>query len=175
MITDQGSQHHVSGIGSLHATVDGSAVPFDFGRMYLICREPVDEAFDIAKDLGEDKNVLLLSRYHPDLLERLWPDENFQSVWLCERNGKSNIHPSQLSKISNNVASYMEKHESPIVVLDGVEYLSAFNDFNRLQMFIETLNEMAMESHAILLIPLDSRSFDRRSIARLRRFAEVVC
>lgn len=175
MITGQDTQRNILGIESLHATVDGSAVPFDYGRMYLICREPVDDAFDIARDLGENKNVLFLSRYHPDLLKGFWPDKDFESIWLCERNGKSNIHPSQLSKISNIVGSYMKRHENPIIVLDGVEYLSAFNDFNRLRMFIETLNELAMESHAILLIPLDSRSFDPRSIARLRRFAEVVC
>ncbi|MBM4237826.1 MAG: DUF835 domain-containing protein, partial [Euryarchaeota archaeon] len=58
--------------------------------------------------------------------------------------------------------------------IDGIEYLSLFNDFSRLQMFVEQINDIVMESRAILLIAVDPRLFDPRSLARLQRFAEVV-
>jgi archaellum biogenesis ATPase FlaH len=61
-----------------------------------------------------------------------------------------------------------------VIMLDGIEYLCLFNDFNRVQMFVEHINDLVMASGAILLIPLDPQSLDQRSLARLRRYAEVV-
>jgi len=155
--------------------VDGDVVGIDTGRMYLICSERPDKAFKMAQDLifcGHD--LLCISRYHPDIIKEMWHDLEFESIWLCERPGEFSIPPTQLSRIADSVVSFIRRRKSPIILFDGIEYLSLFNDFHRLQMFVEELNDLAMESRAILLIPIDPRSFDSSSMARLRRFAEVV-
>jgi len=156
-------------------SVNKEIFDFDIGRMYLICHSRSDRAFRIARDLittGHD--ILCVSRYHPDIIRSMWESGDFQSVWLSDRHHYGSIPANNLPRLKQRIESYLSSNGGGVVMIDGIEYISLFNDFSKLLMFIESLNEMIMERHAILLIQVDPRSFDQRSLARLRRFAEIV-
>lgn len=152
-----------------------SALAFDYGRTYIVVEERKDKAFRIASEfIFSGSRVLCISRLHPDLIQERWPGKHPKYVWLSERSGLNNLAPKQLHQLGQRISAFIKADHKSIVVLDGIEYLALFNGFNRLQMFVEHLNDLAMETSSIVIIALDPRSFDLRSLARLRRFAEVV-
>jgi hypothetical protein len=163
------------GIESVNISVNQDLYAFDKGRMYLICNPRSERAFSIARDfVSSGFNILCVSRYHPEIVRSMWGAQDFQSIWLCDRHGDSNLAARQLSRLKRRIMAFLEGETSAIVMIDGIEYLSLFNDFSKLLMFVEELNDIVMELRAILLISVDPRSFDQRSLARLGRFAEVV-
>jgi hypothetical protein len=162
-------------VESINVSVNDELYDFDLGRIYLILNPRSDRAFTIARDfVSTGHKMLCVSRYHPQIVQGMWVTEDFKSIWLSERHGESNIPAHQLSRLKGKIASFLDGGVNGVVMLDGIEYLSLFNDFSKLLRFIEELNDLVMELHAILLISVDPRSFDQRSLARLRRFAEVV-
>ena len=118
--------------------------------------------------------TLCVSRTHPDLLRERIPGCRIEAIWLSERIGDNNISPDQLHKILHRISNFLIENENAVVMFDGIEYLSLFNDFQKVQMFVEEVNDMIMTSGSILLMPIDPDSLDRRSVARLSRFAEVI-
>ncbi len=163
------------GIESVSVSVNNDIYDFDIGRMYLICNPRSDRAFSIARDfLSSGHSILCVSRYHPDLVRDMCSSREFRSVWLSDRRRDDSISANQLPRLKMRISSFLKSREGRVIVLEGIEYLSLSNDFPKLLRFVEELNDIVMELRAILLIPVDPRSFDRRSLARLRRFAEVV-
>lgn len=118
--------------------------------------------------------TLCVTRLHPDLLQERMPGITVESTWLSERCGANSIPPNQLHRISQRIGGFLLGKKNALVLLEGIEYLTLFNEFLKVQMFLEQVNDQIMSSRAIMLVPLDPESMDVRSIARLRRFAEVV-
>ncbi|MBI0584169.1 MAG: DUF835 domain-containing protein [Methanomassiliicoccus sp.] len=148
---------------------------FDYGRVYLVCEKRMDKTLRILQDFDySGATTLCVTRLHPDLLQERMPGKCVESAWLSERVGTANIHPNQLHRIAQRIGTFLIGKRNAVVLLDGIEYLCLFNDFVKVQMFVEQVNDLIMASKAIMLIPLDPVSLDQRSLARLRRYAEVV-
>ena len=163
------------GVETSRVSVNGDIFDFDHGRLYLIMDERLDRAMAIARDFVDSGyRMLCISRYHPEIVRGLWEGGEFHSVWLSDRLTPDSIAPGQLHRIRQRIEDFISSHEGEVVLLDGIEYLSLVNDFHRLLKFIEELNDLIMESNAILLVSVDPRLFDERSLACLRRFSEVV-
>jgi hypothetical protein len=163
------------GIHSLNINVGEDSFLFDYGRVYLLCEKRMDKTMRVLQDfIYSGSNTMCISRMHPDLIQERMPGKNIESIWLSERNGANNIPPDQLNRVINRISGFLIGKKNSVILLDGIEYLCLFNDFNRVQMFVEQINDLVMAAGAILLIPLDPQSLDQRSLARLRRYAEVV-
>jgi archaellum biogenesis ATPase FlaH len=97
-----------------------------------------------------------------------------QSIWLGERTGDDRVSPDNLGKLKHCIAVFAREHKNGVVVIDGLEYLALFNDFRRLNVFYEELNDIIMYTRAVLLMPIDERLIEASDMARLKRFAEIV-
>ncbi len=162
-------------VDSLRVSLSGDVVVLDCGRTYFIVDQRLDRIHSMARSLAASGNsVMCISRFHPDLVGQKYPSTGTESIWLSERPGARSVPPSQLSRLSQAVGAFVRQNQGGVVLLDGIEYLSLFNDFQRLQMFIEQMNDIVMESRAVLLVAVDPRLFDPRSLARLQRFAEIL-
>jgi len=160
---------------SLNVDFGGDAVLFDYGRCYIVCEKRLEKTLRIIQDFTfSGSTTLCISRMHPELLQERLAGGCQEALWLSERNGANNIAPDQLGRIINRVDGYLVGKKNAVVLLDGIEYLCLFNGFDRVQMFVEQLNDLVMASKAILIIPLDPLSLDQRSLARLRRHSEIV-
>jgi Protein of unknown function (DUF835) len=163
------------GINSLNVNMGEDSILFDYGRVYLICEKRMDKTLRALQDfIYSGSSTMCISRMHPEHLHERMPDKSIESIWLSERNGANNISPDQLNRIINRIGGFLMGKKNAVILLDGIEYLCLFNDFNKVQMFVEQINDLVMASGAILLIPLDPQSLDPLSLARIRRYAEVV-
>ncbi|WP_026068766.1 DUF835 domain-containing protein [Methanomassiliicoccus luminyensis] len=152
-----------------------SPIEFDYGRTYFINEKKMDKACRIVQDfLYSGSKVMCVTRMHPDLMQGRWPGKRVEALWLSERNGPNNVPPDQLGHIAQRVSSFLMGKKHGVVLIDGIEYLCAFNEFSRVQAFIEQVNDVVMASQAILIVPIDPRSLEPRYLARLQRFAEIL-
>jgi hypothetical protein len=148
---------------------------FDYGRVYIVCEKRMERTLRILQEFHySGSKTLCVTRLHPDLLQEQMPGVPMESTWLSERPGASNIPPNQLHRIAQRIGTFLLGKKNAVVLLEGIEYLTLFNDFVKVQMFLEQVNDQIMTSKALMLVPIDPASMDVRSIARLRRFAEVV-
>lgn len=148
---------------------------FDPGRIYFVCEKRMERTLRILQEFYySGSKALCVTRLHPDLLQERMPGISAECTWLSERCGPNNIPPNQLHRISQRISGFLLGKKNAVVLLEGIEYLALFNDFTRVQMFLEQVNDQIMISRAIMLVPLDPDSMDVRSIAKLRRFCEVI-
>jgi len=162
-------------IGFITICLKDKNINLDYCRTYLVVDERQTKILEVAELVSKSEGkILFISRLHPDLIREKIIGEIAEAIWLSERPNERSIPPQQLGKLLQRISIFVKKEKPAIVFLDGLEYLSLFNDFSRLQMFVEQLNDIIMESRAILLIAVDPRLFDQRSLAKLRRFAEIV-
>lgn len=166
---------YTASINPLSSCTGEQDILFDFGRIYFICEKRMERTLRILQEFHySGSKSLCLTRLHPDLLQEKMPGITLESSWLSERPGVNNIPPNQLHRLSQRISSFLLGKKNAVVLIEGVEYLTLFNDLVKVQMFLEQVNDMIMSSKALVLVPLDPQSMDVRSIARLRRFAEVV-
>jgi hypothetical protein len=147
----------------------------DFGRIYLLKDERLEKTLSITRSVADTgKDVLCISRYHPTIMYARLPLRSMQFVWLGERAGEDRISPDNLTKLKHRIAVFAKEHKNGVVVIDGLEYLALFNDFHRLNVFYEELNDIIMETRSVLFIPIDERLIEPSDIARLKRYAEIL-
>jgi len=162
-------------ISNVTLPLENGFVTLDYGMTYIVSNEKMDMAMDIItklNDMGEE--MICVSRMHPDHVLDRWPLGNIKTYWLTQRSGPGNVSPDQPSAVKGIIESFLRGKHGAIAILDGFEHLSVYNDFRVLNVMFEELNDVVMETRSILLVPIDPRSLDEMSMARLRRFAEIV-
>lgn len=118
--------------------------------------------------------AMVASRYHPRIIAEHPDLGQVRSIWISERVSETSIDPQNFEGLMVEMSDFLNESGDKVIVLDGIEHLSLFTNNRELQIFIEELNDIVMESRAILLIPLDPRTFDPRTLARLWRFSEIL-
>lgn len=147
----------------------------DHGRIYLIINERLDKTLSLINGLASaGKEIICVSRMHPELLRERYPLHKIKGVWLSESGSGPRVSPDELERIVEEITGFFFTRRNAAAVLDGLEYISLFTDFRTLNIFLEELNDAVMASRSILLIPVDPRLFDPCQLARLRRFAEIL-
>jgi len=160
---------------SINVHSDFGLFTLDHGRIYLVMNERLDKTLSLVNSLATSgKEIICVSRMHPDMLRERYPLQDIHAVWLSQSGMSERISPEQLDRIVREIADFVEPRKNAAAVLDGLEYISLFTDFRSLNIFLEELNDVIMASRSILLIPVDPRLFDPCQLARLRRFAEII-
>jgi hypothetical protein len=141
----------------------------------MIINERMDKTLALISGMASaGKEIICVSRMHPDLIRERYPLRGIQAVWLSRTGNSPRISPDQLDEVVQEISDYVCPRRNAVAVLDGLEYISLYTDFRSLNIFLEELNDVVMASRSILLIPVDPRLFDPCQLARLRRFAEIL-
>ena len=160
---------------SIDVRSDYGLFTLDHGRIYMVISERLDKTLSLIRELASSgKELMCVSRMHPDLLRERYPLQEMECVWLSETGNSPRISPEHVAEIEEKVSDFVFARKNSVVVLDGLEYISLFTDFRTVNIFFEELNDLVMASRSILLIPIDPRLLDPCQLARLRRFAEIL-
>jgi hypothetical protein len=164
-----------SRISNITVPLEKGDLILDHGMTYIIPNKSPEIAMEIITKLATMKEEMIcVSRMHPGQVLDRWPLGDITTYWLTQRPGPGNVSPDQPSAVEGVIESFMRSKRYAVAILDGFEHLSVYNDFHVLNVMFEELNDVVMETRSILLVPLDPRSLDEMSIAKLRRFAEIV-
>lgn len=148
---------------------------FRDGHSYFLREKKHDVALDYLTNLMESGySGLYITRRHPDHVARRRGRDGMKMIWLSTTLGRDYVDPHNLGSLSSIITSFIDKGGKTAILLDGLEYLMINNDFPRVLKFIEHINEIVMQKHALFLVSIDSRAFDSRELALLERNADVI-
>lgn len=146
------------------------------GTTYLV-REPKGQAaFELfSRMTAAGRPGLCVTRKHPEVARSQWRfPAGVQLKWLTPSVGKDRVDPKSLNLLTKIVYDFVLHHPGGIVLLDGLEYLLLHNDFSKTLLFVEQLNDVVMQSQAVLLAPISPGALEEQDLALLERNTEVL-
>ncbi len=158
------------------AVTTAPAYKLERGLTYLIIDSSSNHAFEIFRDLvTHGSQGLCLTRKPPKTVMEVYGLEKTPVLWLSRvANQKNCVRPSPPENVAMAVERFLDVSKESVVLLDGLEYLVAYNDFLSVLALLHDFNEIVSLSESILLIPIDPRAMSEREFALLRRETQVI-
>ena len=117
---------------------------------------------------------LVVTRVYPDRVRETYGLQVTPIIWLTESPGDKKIPPTSVAQLTDTMIRFMQSNPNSIVLLDGIEYLLTFNEFNRVLKSLDSLNEIVWITKSRLLISLNPKALDGRQLAMIERDRTVV-
>ncbi len=146
------------------------------GLTYLVIEQSPKHAFEIFQDfVTHGAHGLCITRKAPKLVMEEYGLERTPILWLSRvATQKNSIRPSPPEHVALAVEHFIRVGTESVVLLDGLEYLVAHNDYSSVLALLHDLNENVSLSDAILLVPVDPRALNEREFALLKREVEII-
>jgi hypothetical protein len=144
---------------------------FITGLSYLIEEGRADKCFVVFQKLLEKEfNGLVITRTNPKIIKKKYNIEIAEVLWLTDRD--STTEPTISPSLENMIyvaEEFIDGHEKPLLILDGLEYLISNNTFNSVLRFIRRLIDKISESEAILLIGASQGALKEQELRLLEK------
>ncbi len=139
------------------------------GQIYIVKKHP-EKAFEIfASNVFSNHEGLCITRRYPPKVRSEYGLEKTPIVWLTSEASESEKTVQSIQDISIIIANFMEKATSPVILLDGLEYLVTNSGFDSLIRFLQVLNDRLQRKSGVLFAPILEEAFGTKDLALLHR------
>ncbi|UCH88187.1 MAG: DUF835 domain-containing protein [Thermoplasmata archaeon] len=165
--TETRAKEYVDNYGEVHLKYGGYS--------YLIKEERPEKSFRAFCELLEDEHEgLCIARQYPDEIRENFEIGETPIYWLT-RSGTDKTHLSvNLSRLSSFIKRFIDENRSPVLMLEGLEYLIIQNDFMSVLKFIQLANEYIRMKRACLVVPFNPDVLGERDLSLLEREMVVI-
>ncbi len=140
------------------------------GDSYLLVTQDSARAFQCFKQMvGAGHHGMCLSRTHPDKVREQLGLEGLEVRWLSTNMTDEAISPVHLERIIYAIGDHLEKQDSGVVLLDGLEYLVVHNNFSKVLKFVHSLQDQVAIKNGTLLVPVNETAIGEEHLALLKR------
>ncbi len=146
------------------------------GYGYIIEEREPTHSFEIFEDMvTHGVRGLCITRLQPEKVSQAYGLERTPVLWLSRVVSDPNcIRPTPPENVAMAIHHFLEINPKSVVLLDGVEYLVAHNDFSSVLTLLHDINEKTSVTESILLIPIDREAIDTREFNLLRRDLRIL-
>ena len=119
---------------------------------------------------------LFIARYHPDDVALQEELRGVECHWLLLREKENSVRPSDLKAIEDIISSFFKRHAGGVALIDGVEILGLFNDFEKVLELLNKAQSAADSCGGSIIVPIDDRALypeDYREISMRFNFLDV--
>lgn len=145
------------------------------GYSYLVKDESDDMGLG-AKLLLNQKitgnKILHITRSAPENLYDGPDADNTSTIWLTFNKGPNCIEPTNITRLSMRILKFIKENKQGTILFDGIEYLTAQNDFSTILHFIQLVNDKIMISDSKLILSLNPSAFKPKELAQIERELE---
>jgi hypothetical protein len=145
------------------------------GNFYLLQERKAEKIFMLYRMMVESgREVLCVSRIHPDRLDEDFgiPLEN--SLWLSNSVGERTVNPLNVGILTDRLIRFFEESPGRVILFEGLEYMVMQNDFSKVLRLINYLYESVAVTKNVLVVSLDPRAFSPKELAFLEKSACVI-
>ncbi|WP_321418101.1 DUF835 domain-containing protein [uncultured Methanomethylovorans sp.] len=156
---------------------DFSGIFLESGSIYLIPNHDSDEGYKIFTNVVKSgMQGLCITRQNPEKIRDKYNLTKTPMIWLTKNriHGQQVIDPSELFKIFPTVFDFINKAQDGIILLDGIEFLSLFNDVRSVVKLMEQTNDTIMASSSRMILQLDPEVFDKKEYHLLKRWMKLI-
>jgi hypothetical protein len=166
-----------------YISIDGNVVTLnisyklsslDWGSLYLMEGQSNSKTYAVISWLvSKGMNVLILSRIPPVKVfsKYKYPLEQAKVIWITNEEGKDNIRPKDLEKLSLAITQFIEKGNEGIIIIDQLEYLIINNSFTNVLKLLQNIKDHIATKRISLLVSINPESIDKQSYSLLLREA----
>jgi hypothetical protein len=148
------------------------------GRSYLVKEYGKSkQTYTMFKQLSEKGfSGLCVSRTKPTILESEYGFGKVETKWLTDIYLTENnlINPTNVAQINIIVKDFIKHNNRGAILLEGIEYLIYYNGNDSIIKLLFSLNENVMVSESLLIVPVDPKSIDPKTLYLLEKDLEVV-
>jgi hypothetical protein len=148
------------------------------GRSYLVKEYGKSkQTYLLFKQLSDrGYSGLCVSRTKPTILENEYGFGQVETKWLTDIYLTENnlINPTNVAQINIIVKDFMKHNHRGAILLEGIEYLIYYNGNDSIIKLLFSLNENVMVSESMLIVPVDPKSIDPKTLYLLEKDLEVV-
>lgn len=145
------------------------------GKSFIIYENKYEKSFEIFKDLvTHNISGLAITRTPPKSIKKTYDLEKTPFIWLSKIEGANTISPIYLNSLMNLVTEFINKGKDSIIILEGLEYLIAQNNFDIVLKFIQAIRDLLLIENSRLIIPLNKDAFSQKELAQLEKELEVL-
>ena len=84
------------------------------------------------------------------------------------------INPTNVAQINIIVKDFIKHNDKGAILLEGIEYLIYYNGNDSIIKLLFSLNENVMVSESLLIVPVDPKSVDAKTLYLLEKDLEVI-
>jgi hypothetical protein len=117
---------------------------------------------------------LIISRKHPSQLRERYGLLSTPMLWLTTKPGASHVDPSSLSLLLHSIMTFLQKSDRAVILLDGLEYLEAYNSEEAIMQFIYGLRDAITVTGSKLIIMVDPVALGPLVLPRLEREMDII-
>ncbi|KYC46896.1 MAG: acetoacetate metabolism regulatory protein AtoC [Candidatus Methanofastidiosum methylothiophilum] len=145
------------------------------GKCFLVYEKKYEKSFEIFKDLVTHSiSGLAITRTPPGSIKKTYDLEKTPFIWLSKIEGQNTISPIYLNSLMNLITDFVNKGKDSIIILEGLEYLIAQNNFENVLKFIQALRDFLLIENSRLIIPLNKDAFNQKELTQLEKELEVL-
>ncbi len=123
---------------------------------------------------AQPRKGFVLSRLNPEQLRQKFDLGNAQVTWITTQSGEGCVDPSRPNMLAHAVMEFFQKNKNAMVLIDGIESVIVYNDFEKALRMLEQINDFVMQYHGYLIIPINPTAFEPREKAIIERNFEVI-
>lgn len=144
------------------------------GCTFLIKEELPEKGYEIFVDyVTHISSGLCVTRDYPKKVREKYALEKTPIIWLSTVETKNTMPPQNLSALFYHIESFLKKSKESVVILCGLEYLIANNNFLSVLKFIQLLNEQTAIHNSILIMPVSPLTLDEKQLKMIEREVKV--
>ncbi len=147
------------------------------GKAYVVAGDSADGAYQLlARERERGSTGICITRTFPADLRKSYALKGVAIKWLSRDAKGGGVNPTNLGAIVRDVTKLLDRASdaSPVVLLDGLDYLMIQNDFPKVLKLVHTLTDTVSVRGARLLIPFNLEALDPTRRALLTRGATVL-
>ncbi len=119
---------------------------------HIIETSPSPLTFRILRDVSY--GLLVVSRRPYDKWIESTGIKPDKFIWLSRTGLGDAVDPSKLHILHNEIVSFLERRKFACVYLEGIEYLTLYNEFPSVAKFLFSLKDSALINNSLIIIQL---------------------
>lgn len=159
-----------------HHVADETQTNLEKGKTYLIFESSPQRSVEIfLREAHSGRAALFITRSNPRHMMRKYDLEDTRMCWLSSVKGGDQFKSiSGLQELSIMVSNQVEENPASIILLDGLEYLIANNDFGIVLRLIQQIRDKISTSDSVFMMPFNRGALEKRQLTLLERECETI-
>jgi len=145
------------------------------GNVYLVEERRPKSCFELFDQaISSGYSGLVVTRDFPKKILTEKELTGCRILWLTNLPGEGRINPTSVGILMGQIRAFIENQPKTAVVLDGFEYLSSLNTYDRMLQFMHQLRDIVVTNESMMFVPVDPRTLNPRELAMLERSMEPI-
>ncbi|SFM71510.1 DUF835 domain-containing protein [Methanolobus profundi] len=156
---------------------DDKYIDLEPGNVYFIDDVNTDETYRLFSNMVKSGAPgLCITRQNPARVRKTYGLLKTPFIWFTKNQTGDIpfIDSSELYKLQPTILNFIEKVDSGVVFLDGLEYLSLDNDIRSVIKAVEEVNDSVMDSNSSMIIHVNSLALDTKDFYLMTRWMKPI-